>query len=265
MRDVHMRDLFAQESEALRQVHAAFRGPARRYLQAPHHRRDDAACFSRWRARRRLEQWRDRMFAGEKINGTEDRAVLHVRAAQPLQPAHSRRRQGRDAGGQRGCWRACATSPPGCEAAIGKGHTGRRISDIVNIGIGGSDLGPVDGRPSAALGLAGGLRAHFVSNVDGTHLAETVKRLDPAGTLFIVASKTFTTQETLIERALGEGVAGVAAGRAAVPQALRRGGPPTRRRCRSSGSTRRKLADVWDWCGIGACTRTRYGRRLYCI
>jgi glucose-6-phosphate isomerase len=78
-----------------------------------------------------------------------------------------------------------------------RGHTAKAITDIVNIGIGGSDLGPV--MVTEALKPYGkvGLNVHFVSNVDGTHLAETVKHLDPATTLFIVASKTFTTQETM--------------------------------------------------------------------
>jgi glucose-6-phosphate isomerase len=77
------------------------------------------------------------------------------------------------------------------------GHTGEAITDIVNIGIGGSDLGPVMVTEALKPYWKQGLRVHFVSNVDGTHLAETVKGLDPSKTLFIVASKTFTTQETL--------------------------------------------------------------------
>jgi glucose-6-phosphate isomerase len=78
-----------------------------------------------------------------------------------------------------------------------KGHTGKRIRDIVNIGIGGSDLGPV--MVTEALKPYGhpDLRVHFVSNIDGTHMVETLKHCDPESTLFIVASKTFTTQETI--------------------------------------------------------------------
>jgi glucose-6-phosphate isomerase len=77
------------------------------------------------------------------------------------------------------------------------GHTGRAITDIVNIGIGGSDLGPVMVTEALRPYWKAGLRAHFVSNVDGTHLAEVLRRVEPETTLFIVASKTFTTQETL--------------------------------------------------------------------
>src|SRR4029079_5722001 len=78
-----------------------------------------------------------------------------------------------------------------------KGHTGKTITDIVNIGIGGSDLGPVMVTEALRPYWKAGLNAHFVSNVDGTHIAETLKRVDPERTLFVVASKTFTTQETL--------------------------------------------------------------------
>src|SRR3954469_1527093 len=78
-----------------------------------------------------------------------------------------------------------------------KGHTGKRITDIVNIGIGGSALGPVMVTEALRPYWQAGLDAHFVSNIDSTHLAETIKHLDPATTLFIVASKTFTTQETI--------------------------------------------------------------------
>jgi glucose-6-phosphate isomerase len=80
-----------------------------------------------------------------------------------------------------------------------KGYSGKPITDLVNIGIGGSDLGPVM-VCSALKHLADDrkLRAHFVSNVDGTHITETLKTLDPATTLFIICSKTFTTQETLV-------------------------------------------------------------------
>jgi glucose-6-phosphate isomerase len=78
-----------------------------------------------------------------------------------------------------------------------KGFTGKRITDIVNIGIGGSDLGPVMVTECLQPYAQPGLRVHFVSNVDGTHIAETLKPLDPETTLFLIASKTFTTQETM--------------------------------------------------------------------
>ena len=145
----------------------------------------------------RVKEWTERMFTGEKINSTEKRSVLHValrnRSNTPIlvdgtdvMPAvntvlHHMREFSESI--RSGEW---------------KGYTGLPITDIVNIGIGGSDLGPV--MVTEALRPYGHerLSMHFVSNVDGTHIAETVKRLNPATTLFIIASKTFTTQETLI-------------------------------------------------------------------
>ncbi len=130
--------------------------------------------------------WRARMFAGDKINGTEDRAVLHVALRHPApRPEVAAVLAKMRAFTQRlrsGAW---------------TGHTGQSITDIVNIGIGGSDLGPVMVTEALRPYWKPDLRVHFVSNVDGTHVAETLKRLDPERTLFIVASKTFTTQETL--------------------------------------------------------------------
>jgi glucose-6-phosphate isomerase len=140
--------------------------------------------------------WRDRMFAGAKINTTEDRAVLHValrnRSNRPMQV------DGVDVMPQVN--RVLARMRDFTEQVRGgawRGFSGEPITDIVNIGIGGSDLGPA--MVTEALRAYGrpGLAAHFVSNVDGTHIAETLRRVDPARTLFIVASKTFTTQETL--------------------------------------------------------------------
>lgn len=143
-----------------------------------------------------LKSWVERMFSGDKINVTEQRAVLHValrnRSNRPV------RVDGVDVMPEVN--RVLAQMKTFAESVRNgtwKGYTGKPITDIVNIGIGGSDLGPVMVcealRPYAKLGL----RAHFVSNVDGTHIAETLKPLNPETTLFIIASKTFTTQETL--------------------------------------------------------------------
>ncbi|MGN6625174.1 MAG: glucose-6-phosphate isomerase [Tepidisphaeraceae bacterium] len=143
-----------------------------------------------------VEAWRDRMFSGEKINITEDRAVLHValrnRSNKPIKV------DGHDV-------------MPDVNAVLERmkafcgavhsgrhlGYTGKKITDIVNIGIGGSDLGPVMVTNALKPYAVAGIKAHFVSNVDGTHIAETLKEVSPETTLFIIASKTFTTQETL--------------------------------------------------------------------
>jgi glucose-6-phosphate isomerase len=138
----------------------------------------------------------DSMFTGEKINGTENRAVLHIalrnRTNTPIKV------DGTDV-------------MPDVKAVLEKmkifsdriisgewkGYTGKKITDIVNIGIGGSDLGPVMVTEALRPYAIDGLSVHFVSNIDGTHISETLKGLDPETTLFMVASKTFTTQETM--------------------------------------------------------------------
>jgi len=137
-----------------------------------------------------------RMFAGERINNTEGRAVLHIalrnRSDRPIRVDGAdvmpgveevlRRLEGFVAAVRDGDW---------------KGFTGQRITDVVNIGIGGSNLGPLMVCEALRPYQSGDLRVHFVSNVDGAHFAETVRTLNPATTLFVVASKTFTTLETM--------------------------------------------------------------------
>ena len=140
--------------------------------------------------------WRDKMFAGAKINGTEDRAVLHValrnRSNRPIVV------DGDDVMPEvNGVLAKMRGFTERLRSGAWKGHTGKSITDVVNIGIGGSDLGPVMVTEALRPYWKADMRAHFVSNVDGTHIAETLERVDPERTLFIVASKTFTTQETL--------------------------------------------------------------------
>lgn len=143
-----------------------------------------------------VEGWRDKMFAGEKINVTENRAVLHValrnRSDRPILV------DGKDVMPEvRNVLAKMRVFTDRLRAGVFQGHTGKSITHVVNIGIGGSDLGPY--MVTEALKPYGkrDLHMHFVSNVDGTHIAETLRVVDPERTLFIVASKTFTTQETL--------------------------------------------------------------------
>ncbi|MDR1485844.1 MAG: glucose-6-phosphate isomerase [Planctomycetaceae bacterium] len=142
-----------------------------------------------------LAEMRESMFSGDKINYTENRAVLHTalrnRSNKPVFV------EGRDV-------------MPDINSVLARikqfsrniidgtwhGYSDKPITDVVNIGIGGSDLGPVM-VTEALKPYKTRLNLHFVSNVDGTHIAETLKNLDPATTLFIIASKTFTTQETM--------------------------------------------------------------------
>ncbi|UCA11702.1 glucose-6-phosphate isomerase [Aeromonas enteropelogenes] len=137
----------------------------------------------------------DAMFNGEKINMTEGRAVLHValrnRSDRPVEV------DGKDVMPEVNA--VLAKMKGFCEKVISgewKGYTGKAIQHVVNIGIGGSDLGPVM-ITEALRPYKNHLEMHFISNVDGTHIAETLKKIDPETTLFLVASKTFTTQETM--------------------------------------------------------------------
>jgi len=144
---------------------------------------------------RRVAEARDAMMTGEHINITEDRAVLHIalrnRSNAPIcvdgkdvmpdiraELAHMKEFTNQVLSG---VWRGCS---------------GKQITDVVNIGIGGSDLGPLM-VTEALKPYCKGLRSHFVSNIDGTHMAEVLKRIEYETTLFIIASKTFTTQETI--------------------------------------------------------------------
>jgi glucose-6-phosphate isomerase len=138
----------------------------------------------------------DAMFAGRRINATEHRAVLHVALRAPQ--SEQILLDGEDVvPGVHEVLDRMAAFCDRVRAGQWLGHTGRRIRAVVNIGIGGSDLGPVMAYTALRHYSDRELTFRFVSNVDGTDFAEAVHDLDPAETLFLVASKTFTTQETL--------------------------------------------------------------------
>ena len=143
-----------------------------------------------------VEALRDQMFAGAPINVTEQRAVLHValrnRSNRPMTVS------GRDVMPEvRAALDHMRTFAEAVRSGRWLGYTGLRIADVVNIGIGGSDLGPAMVAQAMTPYTHEGPRTHFVSNVDGAHLADTLRTLHPATTLFTIASKTFTTQETM--------------------------------------------------------------------
>lgn len=143
----------------------------------------------------RVKEATEAMFSGERINVTENRPVLHIalrnRSNKPIYV------DGKDV--MEDVNRVLQQMKTFSEKIISgewKGFTGKAITDVVNIGIGGSDLGPVM-VTEALKPYKNHLNMHFVSNVDGTHIAETLKQLSPETTLFLIASKTFTTQETM--------------------------------------------------------------------
>ncbi|WP_373413418.1 glucose-6-phosphate isomerase [Ensifer aridi] len=194
----------------------------------------------------KVEEKRDAMFRGEIINLTEERAVLHTalrnRANRPILVA------GEDVMPDvNAVLEAMGAFAESVRSGALKGATGKKITDVVNIGIGGSDLGPV----MATLALApfhDGPRLHFVSNVDGAHIAETLKLLDPETSLFIVASKTFTTIETMTNAATARafiagklGEAAVGHHFAAVSTALDK--------VAAFGIDASRVFGFWDWVG----------------
>jgi len=144
---------------------------------------------------RKVAEARDAMFSGEHINITEDRAVLHIalRNRSPKSILVNCKDVMGDVKSELAHMKEFTNQ---VISGVWRGHTGKQITDIVNIGIGGSDLGPLM-VVEALKPYCKGLRSHFVSNIDGTHLAEVLKKLNWETTLFIIASKTFTTQETI--------------------------------------------------------------------
>ncbi|MQX65242.1 glucose-6-phosphate isomerase [Sinorhizobium meliloti] len=194
----------------------------------------------------KVEEKRDAMFRGDIINITEERAVLHTalrnRSNRPVLV------DGKDVMPDvNAVLEAMGKFADDIRSGALKGATGKKITDVVNIGIGGSDLGPV----MATLALApfhDGPRLHFVSNVDGAHIADTLTLLDPETSLFILASKTFTTIETMTNAATARafiagklGEAAVGHHFAAVSTALDKVG--------AFGIDAARVFGFWDWVG----------------
>ncbi len=194
----------------------------------------------------KVEEKRDAMFRGDIINITEERAVLHTalrnRGNRPVIV------DGKDVMPDvNGVLEAMGIFADGVRSGALKGATGKKITDVVNIGIGGSDLGPV----MATLALApfhDGPRLHFVSNIDGAHIADTLKLVEPETTLFIIASKTFTTIETMTNAATARafiaeklGEAAVGHHFAAVSTALDK--------VAAFGIDQARVFGFWDWVG----------------
>lgn len=196
LQNQHLRDMFAQDAQRFQHFSLELDGLLVDYSKQ---RLDTPALQSliALAQHAQVAAWRDRMFAGEKINFSENRAVLHTALrhtdASPFPSAendvmpqvHAVRKQMRDIVERvrSGLWR---------------GYTGAAIENIVNIGIGGSDLGPKLANRALSSIQHPGLHFYYVSNLDSAHLAPLLDKLNPNTTLFIVASKTFTTQETMI-------------------------------------------------------------------
>src|ERR1043166_7126126 len=195
IRDVHLRQLFADDPR--RGERLAVEGVGL-YLDYSKHRVTDETLrlLLRLAEESDLPARIDAMFRGDKINVTENRAVLHVALRAPR--GQSIRVDGKDVVPEvHAVLDRMAEFATRIRDGRWKGHTGKRIRNVVNIGIGGSDLGPVMAYEALRHYSARDMTFRFVSNVDGTDFAEATRDLDPAETLFIVSSKTFTTLETM--------------------------------------------------------------------
>ncbi|MEQ5186024.1 glucose-6-phosphate isomerase [Providencia rettgeri] len=195
MKNVHMRDLFAQDEQRFTKFSATFDDQILVDFSKNRITQETLDKLLALAKETQLEDAIKSLFSGEKINRTEDRAVLHTalrnrdntpvlvdgKDVMPEVNAVLEKMQQFSARIISGEW---------------KGYTGKAITDVVNIGIGGSDLGPFM-VTEALRPYKNHLNMHFVSNVDGTQIAETLKDLNPETTLFLIASKTFTTQETM--------------------------------------------------------------------
>jgi glucose-6-phosphate isomerase len=190
-----MRDLFAQDPARFGRFSERFNDLLLDYSKNRITEETMALLFALAR-QARVEEWREKMFNGEQINVTEHRAVLHTAL---------RNRSNRPVivDGENVMPRVNAVLEQMSAFATAvrdgrwRGYTGRAMTDVVNIGIGGSDLGPVMVTEALKPYSKRDLGVHFVSNIDGTHIMETLRGLNPETTLWIVASKTFTTQETI--------------------------------------------------------------------
>ncbi|MDH5765120.1 MAG: glucose-6-phosphate isomerase [Gammaproteobacteria bacterium] len=196
IKDSHMRDLFREDPERFSRFSTSLNDIL---LDFSKNRITDTSFQLLLDLARQsdVEGWRDRMFSGDRVNCTESRAVLHTALRNrsntpvlvdgenimPKVNAVLEQMRGFTERVRSGEWR---------------GYNGHRIQSIVNIGIGGSDLGPQVVCESMKPYAQRGLKAYFVSNADATHLVETLKQVEPETTLFIISSKSFTTQETML-------------------------------------------------------------------
>lgn len=195
MKNVHLRDLFARDPRRFEAFALCFEDLlfdfSKNILQ-----KETLGLLLELARECQLQEAIEAMFSGEKINETEGRSVLHIalrnRSDQPVYV------DGQDVmPGVREVLQKMERLCDRIHSGAWTGFTGKKIEHIVNIGIGGSDLGPVMVTEALRPYWRPGIQAHFVSNVDATHLAEVLKRVNPETTLFLIASKTFTTQETM--------------------------------------------------------------------
>ena len=194
-----------------------------------------------------VEERRDQMCEGEHINITEDRAVMHM--ALRYQGEHPVPVDGKDVMPEvRGVLKAIEAYTNDVRNGTIRGHGGEQFTDVVNIGIGGSDLGPAMVTLALEPYTRADLSAHYVSNVDGAHIHDVLKRLDPKKTLFIVASKTFTTDETMTNANSARKWLADALGEVAVPNHFAAVSTNIEA-CAKFGIREDRIFGFWDWVG----------------
>ncbi|MER0170429.1 MAG: glucose-6-phosphate isomerase [Nitrosomonas sp.] len=193
MAQQHLRSLFQQDPQRFEKFSLLFNDILLDYSKQPVNQETVNLLLALAR-QQKLSDWIGRMFAGEKINSTEQRAALHI-ALRSEQPVHV---DGIDVLPEvKRVLKQMERFTIAVHSGARRGYTGKMFTDIVNIGIGGSDLGPVMVTEALKPYQLNNITPHFISNIDGAQLSATLCHLNPETTLFIIASKTFTTQETL--------------------------------------------------------------------
>ena len=244
---VHMRDLFAQDPRRFERFSLRF-GDILVDYSKNRITEQTISLLINLAKQANLSQHIEAMFTGQKINTTENRAVLHIalrnRANRPIlvDGVDVMPEVNRVLGKMR-------TFSEAVRSGAWKGYTGKPITDVVNIGIGGSDLGPKMVTLALAHYAKRDLHCHFVSNVDGTDLAETLKSISPQTTLFLVASKTFTTQETMMNaHSARDWFLAAAKDEAAVAKHFAALSTNTEK-VKQFGIDTQNMFEFWDWVG----------------
>ncbi len=193
MAQQHLRELFNRDPQRFNKFSLSFSDMLIDYSKQPIN--DETVELLLTLARQQqLEGWIARMFSGDKINSTEHRAALHI----ALRGQHPIVVDGVDVMPEvKRVLKQMERFTIAVQSGARRGYSGKMFTDIVNIGIGGSDLGPAMVTEALKPYWLNGITPHFISNVDGAQLTQVLQRLNPETTLFVIASKTFTTQETL--------------------------------------------------------------------
>jgi glucose-6-phosphate isomerase len=244
--DTTMREMFAEDPNRFQRFSATGAGILLDYSKNRIDEEVMSALFDLARAAG-VEERRDQMCEGEHINITEDRAVMHMALRyQGEQPVPVDRKDVMP--DVRAVLKAIEAYANAVRSGEIRGHGGAQFTDVVNIGIGGSDLGPAMVTLALEPYTRADLRAHYVSNVDGAHIHDVLKRLDPKRTLFIVASKTFTTDETMTNAHSAREWIADTLGEEAVPNHFA-AVSTNLEACAKFGIREDRIFGFWDWVG----------------